>query len=75
MAKAKALTAKKKKKKEDSATKAVVGEPKHSKAARRFYNENFRDPPQRLSKVLAAAGGNGAENFRVDIIYFTVIMP
>ncbi|XP_074357582.1 putative ribosomal large subunit pseudouridine synthase SVR1, chloroplastic [Apium graveolens] len=31
-------------------------EPKHSKAARRFYNENFRDPPQRLSKVLAAAG-------------------
>ncbi|XP_068640407.1 putative ribosomal large subunit pseudouridine synthase SVR1, chloroplastic [Aristolochia californica] len=30
-------------------------EPKHSKAARRFYNENFREP-QRLSKVLAAAG-------------------
>lgn len=33
-------------------------EPKYSKAARRFYNQNFRDPPQRLSKVLAAAGGN-----------------
>ncbi|EEF46008.1 ribosomal large subunit pseudouridine synthase B, putative [Ricinus communis] len=27
-----------------------------SKAARRFYNENFREPPQRLSKVLAASG-------------------
>lgn len=34
----------------------MAAEPKHSKAARRFYNENFRDPPQRLSKVLAAAG-------------------
>lgn len=31
-------------------------EPKHSKAARRFYNQNFRQA-QRLSKVLAAAGG------------------
>ncbi|KAG8480549.1 hypothetical protein CXB51_024587 [Gossypium anomalum] len=30
--------------------------PKLSKAARRFYNEHFREPPQRLSKVLAAAG-------------------
>ncbi|RWR91575.1 PseudoU_synth_2 domain-containing protein/S4 domain-containing protein [Cinnamomum micranthum f. kanehirae] len=30
-------------------------EPKHSKAARRFYNQNFRQA-QRLSKVLAAAG-------------------
>lgn len=29
---------------------------KYSKAARRFYNENFGDPPQRLSKILAAAG-------------------
>ncbi|WCJ27616.1 hypothetical protein M5689_009347 [Euphorbia peplus] len=27
-----------------------------SKAARRFYNDNFREPPQRLSKVLAASG-------------------
>ncbi|XP_015573048.2 putative ribosomal large subunit pseudouridine synthase SVR1, chloroplastic isoform X1 [Ricinus communis] len=27
-----------------------------SKAARRFYNETFREPPQRLSKVLAASG-------------------
>lgn len=33
-------------------------EPKYSKAARRFYNENFRNPAQRLSKILAAAGGN-----------------
>jgi hypothetical protein len=32
-------------------------EPWRSKAARRFYNENFRDQAQRLSKVLAAAGG------------------
>lgn len=37
---------------------AAPEQPKYSKAARRFYNENFRDPPQRLSKVLAAAGGN-----------------
>jgi hypothetical protein len=32
-------------------------EPRRSKAARRLYNENFRDQAQRLSKVLAAAGG------------------
>lgn len=30
--------------------------PKYSKAARRFYNQNFREP-QRLNKFLAAAGG------------------
>ncbi|XP_021296120.1 putative ribosomal large subunit pseudouridine synthase SVR1, chloroplastic [Herrania umbratica] len=47
-----------KKKKEISAVgNASVEPPKLSKAARRFYNENFREPPQRLSKVLAAAGG------------------
>ncbi|XP_071930284.1 putative ribosomal large subunit pseudouridine synthase SVR1, chloroplastic isoform X2 [Coffea arabica] len=54
-----AETKKKKKKKEkDSKAKPAspTAEPKFSKAARRFYNENFRDPPQRLSKVLAAAG-------------------
>lgn len=46
-----------KKKKKVGATKGVLTSvPKHSKAARRFYNENFRDPPQRISKVLAAAG-------------------
>ncbi|MCL7043562.1 hypothetical protein MKW94_004202, partial [Papaver nudicaule] len=46
-----------KKKKKVNATKGVLtSEPKHSKAARRYYNENFRDPPQRISKVLAAAG-------------------
>uniref|UniRef100_A0A2P2KC49 Uncharacterized protein LOC8270333 isoform X3 n=1 Tax=Rhizophora mucronata TaxID=61149 RepID=A0A2P2KC49_RHIMU len=34
-----------------------TAQPKWSKAARRFYNENFRaSPQQRLSKVLAAAG-------------------
>lgn len=54
MANAKTTEAKKKKKKNGGPTMAA--EPKHSKAARRFYNENFRDPPQRLSKVLAAAG-------------------
>ncbi|KAL3520756.1 hypothetical protein ACH5RR_018905 [Cinchona calisaya] len=49
---------KKKKKENDSKAKPAspTTEPKFSKAARRFYNENFRDPPQRLSKVLAAAG-------------------
>ncbi|KAK8555004.1 hypothetical protein V6N13_103737 [Hibiscus sabdariffa] len=51
----------KKKKKEISAVgnagiEPPAPPPKLSKAARRFYNENFRDPPQRLSKVLAAAG-------------------
>ncbi|XP_057789487.1 putative ribosomal large subunit pseudouridine synthase SVR1, chloroplastic isoform X2 [Salvia miltiorrhiza] len=52
----------KKKKKDDrsSVGKAKPGvptaEPKYSKAARRFYNERFREPPQRLAKVLAAAG-------------------
>lgn len=35
---------------------APSAEPKYSKAARRFYNEKFREPPQRLAKVLAAAG-------------------
>ncbi|XP_051116586.1 putative ribosomal large subunit pseudouridine synthase SVR1, chloroplastic isoform X2 [Andrographis paniculata] len=35
---------------------ASSAEPKYSKAARRFYNEKFREPPQRLAKVLAAAG-------------------
>lgn len=51
---------KKKNKKERLGQVALTSEPKHSKAARRFYNENFRDPPQRLSKVLAAAGGTSA---------------
>lgn len=50
--------AKKKDKPKKTATAAGAGggEPKYSKAARRFYNENFGDAPQRLSKVLAAAG-------------------
>ncbi|KAI4351471.1 hypothetical protein L6164_005839 [Bauhinia variegata] len=45
---------KKKKQKAEKGTSA--SEPKYSKAARRFYNENFRDSGMRLSKVLAAAG-------------------
>ncbi|XP_047337117.1 putative ribosomal large subunit pseudouridine synthase SVR1, chloroplastic [Impatiens glandulifera] len=56
LAHAKTQSTKKKKKPETSKKQAASIEPKHSKAARRFYNENFRDPPQRLSKVLAAAG-------------------
>ncbi|CAL5343525.1 unnamed protein product [Camellia sinensis] len=57
MANAKTQSAKKKKKKKESSINAVpTSEPKHSKAARRFYNQNFRDPPQRLSKVLASSG-------------------
>ncbi|XP_019196796.1 PREDICTED: uncharacterized protein LOC109190688 [Ipomoea nil] len=59
-----AKTSKKKKKtttmKSENAPKskpaALSTEPKYSKAARRFYNENFRNPAQRLSKILAAAG-------------------
>ncbi|XP_060184595.1 putative ribosomal large subunit pseudouridine synthase SVR1, chloroplastic [Lycium barbarum] len=58
---ANASTSKKKKKGKEIGSKAAArvgptAEPKHSKAARRFYNENFRDPPQRLAKVLAASG-------------------
>ncbi|CAN6704760.1 hypothetical protein FF1_041026 [Malus domestica] len=45
-----------KKKKEGAEKRVPTAEPKYSKAARRFYNENFRDAEQRLSKVLAAAG-------------------
>ncbi|CAI0410960.1 unnamed protein product [Linum tenue] len=39
-----------------TASAAASPPPTRSKAARRFYNENFRDSAQRLSKVLAAAG-------------------
>jgi hypothetical protein len=38
---------------------APTAPPKFSKAARRFYNENIKErEPQRLAKVLAAAGGS-----------------
>lgn len=40
---------------ERKASAAAKGPPRLSKAARRFYNDTFREP-QRLSKVLAAAG-------------------
>ncbi|KAK9158586.1 hypothetical protein Scep_005160 [Stephania cephalantha] len=60
MANAADATAKAKKKtaKASAAAAKVVSssEPRHSKAARRFYNQNFRDSGRRLSKVLAAAG-------------------
>ncbi|KAF6134184.1 hypothetical protein GIB67_013581 [Kingdonia uniflora] len=47
-----------KKKKNAGPSKLVLtSEPKYSKVARRFYNENFMDPSLWLSKVLAAAGG------------------
>ncbi|KAL2904756.1 putative ribosomal large subunit pseudouridine synthase SVR1 chloroplastic [Bienertia sinuspersici] len=36
--------------------KKTVAEPRYSKAARRYYNERFGEKPQRLAKVLAAAG-------------------
>ncbi|KAJ0704923.1 putative 23S rRNA pseudouridine(2605) synthase [Helianthus annuus] len=44
-------------KKKPKSTKELTSEPRYSKAARRFYNENFKESSsQRLSKVLAAAG-------------------
>ncbi|XP_058082143.1 putative ribosomal large subunit pseudouridine synthase SVR1, chloroplastic isoform X2 [Magnolia sinica] len=60
MAHAKTTSGKKKKKMDTpkvgpAGAASISSEPKHSKAARRFYNQNFREP-QRLSKVLAAAG-------------------
>ncbi|KAJ7975029.1 pseudouridine synthase family protein [Quillaja saponaria] len=41
--------------------------PKHSKAARRFYNDNFKESGTRLSKVLAAAGVASRRNSEVLI--------
>ncbi|KAB1219035.1 hypothetical protein CJ030_MR3G015049 [Morella rubra] len=52
---ANAETKKKKKKKDKNLEKSSL-EPKHSKAARRFFNQNFKEPGQRISKVLAASG-------------------
>ncbi|PNX77528.1 hypothetical protein L195_g033496, partial [Trifolium pratense] len=48
------------KKKTEKETKVhAVAQPQYSKAARRFYNENFKDSGgERLSKVLAASGGD-----------------
>ncbi|KDP32584.1 hypothetical protein JCGZ_13134 [Jatropha curcas] len=64
LADAKTQNAKKKKKSKENVKKELAANGNSnapadrnlSKAARRFYNENFREPPQRLSKVLAAAG-------------------
>lgn len=64
-------TTQKKKKKDDKSTAnkskpaAPSAEPKYSKAARRFYNERFREPPQRLAKVLATAGGKYLHGFHL----------
>lgn len=65
---------KKKEKENRGSNEAVVtasngSSPKHSKAARRFYNENFVDSQQRLSKVLAAAGG------RVSLSLLRLLLP
>lgn len=59
-----AKTHERKKKKKNNANIGGAKSVKLSKAARRFYNDNFRDPPERLSKVLAAAGGN------INIFFF-----
>lgn len=62
---------KKKKKKKETVEK---GEPKHSKAARRFYNENFRDSEQRLSKILAASGGKICLSLDSSLLFLGVIV-
>ncbi|CAJ2629567.1 unnamed protein product [Trifolium pratense] len=50
-------TTKIKKKTEKETKVRAVAQPQYSKAARRFYNENFKDSGgERLSKVLAASG-------------------
>ncbi|MED6151964.1 putative ribosomal large subunit pseudouridine synthase svr1, chloroplastic [Stylosanthes scabra] len=46
----------KKSEREVKAATTTTSPPQRSKAARRFYNENFRDSGTRLSKVLAASG-------------------
>ena len=51
----------------------VVPKSNYSKAARRFYNDNFKDPPQRLSKVLAAAGGN-INNVLSQLLFLIVLL-
>ena len=61
-------TKKKKKLKKESPDKTA--EPKHSKAVRRFFNENFKESEQRLSKVLAAAGG---DYFRISHSFLSVM--
>ncbi|CAI8596972.1 unnamed protein product [Vicia faba] len=49
-------TVKAKKKNEKETKVCEVAPPQYSKAARRFYNEKFKDSGTRLSKVLAASG-------------------
>jgi hypothetical protein len=48
----------KKKTEKETKVRPVAPPPQYSKAARRFYNENFKDSGTRLSKVLAASGGD-----------------
>lgn len=53
------ITKNKKKGEKETKIRAVTAPPKYSKAARRFYNENIKDDSgTRLSKVLAASGGD-----------------
>lgn len=65
-------TTTKKKKINKNKSSEVVPKSNYSKAARRFYNDNFKDPPQRLSKVLAAAGGNisNINNVLSQLLFF-----
>lgn len=62
---------KKEKQKKDTGIAKSTSQPKYSKAARRFYNDRFRDPPQRLAKVLAAAGGCFLSPLRSLLLYIT----
>jgi len=53
------ITKNKKKSEKETKIRAVSAPPQYSKAARRFYNENIKeDSGTRLSKVLAASGGD-----------------
>lgn len=68
MATAETETKKKRDKKKDKSPENAPREPKHSKAARRFFNQNVKEPGQRLSKVIAAAGVASRRNSE-DLIF------
>lgn len=46
-----------------AAEKKPPAQPRYSKAARRYFNDTFGEKPQRLAKVLAAAGGYTYSSF------------
>lgn len=62
-------TAKAKKKNEKETKVREVAPPQYSKAARRFYNEKIKESCTRLSKVLAASGGD----IQIQLISFFLI--